>query len=78
MVDRIRRSWLIVPAHDEARLAEAAHSGADVIVLDLQDTVHETKKYEARERIRAAIPHMCGFCRHSARTRHRHRGGGAS
>ena len=59
MVDRIRRSWLIVPAHDEARLAEAAHSGADVIVLDLQDTVHETKKHEARECIRAAIPHMC-------------------
>jgi citrate lyase beta subunit len=35
MGDRIRRSWLIVPAHDEARLEEAAQAGADVIVLDL-------------------------------------------
>src|SRR5262249_52324577 len=43
MVDRIRRSWLIVPAHDNARLEEAAQAGADVIVLDLQDMVHDTK-----------------------------------
>ena len=59
MVDRIRRSWLIVPAHDEARLAEAAHAGADVIVLDLQDMVHDAKKHEARARIRDTIPHLC-------------------
>lgn len=58
MVDRIRRSWLIVPAHDEERLAEAAHSGADVIVLDLQDMVHESKKHAARARLRDAIPQM--------------------
>jgi citrate lyase subunit beta/citryl-CoA lyase len=59
MVDRIRRSWLIVPAHDEARLAEAAQAGADVVVLDLQDMVHDTRKHEARTRLRHAIPHMC-------------------
>ncbi len=59
MADQIRRSWLIVPAHDEARRAEAAQSGADVIVLDLQDMVHETKKHEARARLRDAIPQMC-------------------
>lgn len=59
MVDRIRRSWLIVPAHDEAQLTEAAQSGADVIVLDLQDMVHDTKKHEARARIRETIPHLC-------------------
>lgn len=59
MGDRIRRSWLIVPAHDEARLAEAAHAGADVIVLDLQDTVHDTKKHEARAHIRETIPRLC-------------------
>ena len=50
-----RRSWLIVPAHDDARLADAAASGADVVVLDLQDTVHETRKREARAKIRDAI-----------------------
>jgi citrate lyase subunit beta/citryl-CoA lyase len=59
MLDRIRRSWLIVPAHNDECLAEAAHSGADVIVLDLQDTVHDTKKHEARTRIRDAIPSLC-------------------
>lgn len=59
MVDRIRRSWLIVPAHDDARLAEAAHAGADVIVLDLQDMVHDTKKHEARTRVRETIPRLC-------------------
>src|SRR5215467_12512318 len=52
MGDRIRRSWLIVPAHDEVRMEEAAHAGADVIVLDLQDTVHDTKKHVARARVR--------------------------
>jgi citrate lyase subunit beta/citryl-CoA lyase len=59
MADRIRRSWLIVPAHDDARLEEAAHAGADVIVLDLQDMVHDTKKHVARARIREAIPRLC-------------------
>lgn len=59
MADQVRRSWLIVPAHDEAKLAEAALSGADVIVLDLQDMVHETKKHEARARLRDAVPQMC-------------------
>jgi citrate lyase subunit beta/citryl-CoA lyase len=59
MGERIRRSWLIVPAHDETRLEEAAHAGADVIVLDLQDTVHDTKKHVARARIRETLPRLC-------------------
>lgn len=59
MTEQVRRSWLIVPAHHDDRLAEAAQSGADVIVLDLQDMVHETKKHEARARVREAIPQMC-------------------
>jgi len=59
MGDRIRRSWLIVPAHDHARLEEAAHAGADVIVLDLQDMVHDTKKQVARAGVRENIPRLC-------------------
>ena len=51
----VRRSWLIVPAHNEERLELAANSGADVVVLDLEDTVHDSRKYEARENIRDAI-----------------------
>jgi citrate lyase subunit beta/citryl-CoA lyase len=59
MTEQVRRSWLIVPAHDHDRLAEAAQSGADVIVLDLQDMVHDSKKHEARANVREAIPHLC-------------------
>ncbi len=54
----VRRSWLIVPAHDNDRLAEAASSNADVVVLDLQDTVHDSMRHEARDNIRDAISDM--------------------
>lgn len=54
----VRRSWLIVPAHDEERLELAANSGADVVVLDLEDTVHDSRKHEARNNIRDAIAVM--------------------
>ncbi|ETX05979.1 MAG: hypothetical protein ETSY2_19775 [Candidatus Entotheonella gemina] len=59
MTEQVRRSWLIVPAHNQDRLAEAAQSGADVVVIDLQDMVHETKKHEARANVREAIPKLC-------------------
>ncbi len=58
MRNRVQRSWLIAPANDAARLAAAADSGADVVVLDLQDTVHETKKHEARAGVKDAISEM--------------------
>ena len=54
----IRRSWLIVAAHDGDALADAASCGADVIVLDLQDTVHDSRKHEARANVRDAIGAM--------------------
>ena len=56
MIDRVRRSWLIVPADNEARISEAAKSGADVVVLDFQDTVHESRKHDARANARDAMP----------------------
>ena len=58
MTYAVRRSWLIVPAHDNRALSEAAGSGADVVVLDLQDTVHESRKHEARANVREAIGRM--------------------
>ncbi len=58
MNSTVRRSWLIVPAHDEERLELAANSGADVVVLDLEDTVHDSRKREARDNIRDAIVAM--------------------
>ncbi len=53
-----RRSWLITPAHDAARLEAAARSDADVVVLDLQDMVHDSRKHEARANVRDAIGMM--------------------
>ena len=58
MTYAVRRSWLIAPAHDNRALSEAAGSGADVVVLDLQDTVHESRKHEARANVREAIGRM--------------------
>lgn len=54
----IRRSWLITPAHKGDALSAAAASGADVVVLDLQDTVHDSRKHDARANIREAIGTM--------------------
>ena len=58
MTYTVRRSWLIVPAHNTRALSEAAKSMADVIVLDLHDTVHESRKHEARANVRDAIDTM--------------------
>ena len=58
MTYTVRRSWLIVPAHNAEALSEAAGSKADVVVLDLQDTVHESRKHEARTNVRGAIGAM--------------------
>ena len=57
---QVRRSWLIVPAHDTSALTAAADSSADVVVLDLQDTVHDRRKHEARKGIREATTLMRG------------------
>ena len=42
------RSWLIVPADDERKLGKAVSTGADVIVVDLADTVEPAMKGAAR------------------------------
>lgn len=55
MTDKVRRSWLLVPLSDEERVGQAGRSGADVIVLDLQELVPEEKKPAARERAGSAL-----------------------
>jgi len=55
MRDKIRRSWLLVPMSQEARLARAPQSGADVVVLDLVEFVAEASKPAARDRVQAAL-----------------------
>ena len=42
------RSWLFVPADAEAKIAKAAASGADALILDLEDSVAVSRKETAR------------------------------
>jgi len=42
------RSWLFVPGDSEKKQEKARGSGADVLILDLEDSVAATRKAEAR------------------------------
>ena len=42
------RSWLFVPADAPSKLDKASGSGADVVILDLEDSVAEQRKPDAR------------------------------
>ena len=50
------RSFLFVPASRPERFAKALYSGADAVVLDLEDSVPLQTKAEAREAVRQAWP----------------------
>lgn len=43
------RSWLFVPGDSEKKQAKAADTGADAIILDLEDSVTPANKARARE-----------------------------
>ncbi|MCZ8018199.1 CoA ester lyase [Novosphingobium sp.] len=43
------RSWLFVPGDSEKKLGKAAATGADVIIVDLEDSVAPANKPRARE-----------------------------
>ncbi len=47
------RSWLFVPGDSERKLAKAMSTGADVLILDLEDSVVSGGKVQARELTRA-------------------------
>jgi len=51
----VRRSWLLIPATRRDLIDASSTYDADVIVLDLEDLVHEERKAEARANIRDAI-----------------------
>lgn len=46
------RTLLFVPGHRPDRFAKATASGADVVILDLEDAVGTDRKVEAREHVR--------------------------
>ncbi len=45
------RSWLFVPGDSEAKQTKAVDCGADVIILDLEDSVAESAKPAGRKRV---------------------------
>jgi len=49
------RSLLIVPASEPARIEKALTSGADAVVLDLEDSVSTENKARARKNVRALL-----------------------
>lgn len=46
------RSWLFVPGDSERKLSKVAASGADAVIIDLEDSVPEANKAEARTHAR--------------------------
>ncbi len=46
------RSWLFVPGDSEKKLSKVAASGADVVIVDLEDSVTPDNKPRAREMAR--------------------------
>lgn len=52
---RLLRSWLFVPGDSERKLAKAWTSGADALIVDLEDAVAEGRKAAARDIAAAAI-----------------------
>ena len=46
------RSWLFVPGDNDRKLAKADGSGADAVVLDLEDSVAEPNRPAARRKVR--------------------------
>ena len=49
----LARSWLLVNGAQPERFAPAAHSRADIVVLDIEDAVASKDKDAARENVRA-------------------------
>ncbi len=52
------RSFLFVPANRPERFAKALASGADAVILDLEDSVPLDGKAEARDTLRQAWPQL--------------------
>jgi citrate lyase subunit beta/citryl-CoA lyase len=58
--DMIMRSLLFCPANEPRKVAKLAASGADGVVLDLEDAVAATQKVEARAAARQALADLRG------------------
>jgi len=54
------RSLLFAPANEERKVRRLVESGADAVVLDLEDAVADAQKIAARAIARAALPGLRG------------------
>ena len=54
------RSWLFVPGDSERKLVRGRASGADAIILDLEDSVAPAQKARARGLVTEALSHSIG------------------
>jgi citrate lyase subunit beta / citryl-CoA lyase len=52
---QVRRSWLLIPAHRSDLVQQSDSFGADVVVFDLEDLVHDQRKAAARANVRQGI-----------------------
>ncbi|WP_101789410.1 HpcH/HpaI aldolase/citrate lyase family protein [Nonomuraea indica] len=52
---RVRVTWLYVPGDRPERFAKAVASGADVVIIDLEDAVAPARKDEARANVAAYL-----------------------
>ena len=57
------RSVLFCPANEERKVRRLAQSGADAVILDLEDAVAAKEKVKARGLARAALPDIHGVLR---------------
>jgi citrate lyase subunit beta/citryl-CoA lyase len=49
------RSWLFIPGDSDKKLAKADGTGADALILDLEDSVAPANKAAAREKVRTFL-----------------------
>jgi len=56
----IARSLLFVPGDSERKLAKSAAAGADVLILDLEDSVAAERRPQARALVRAQLEAQAG------------------
>jgi citrate lyase subunit beta/citryl-CoA lyase len=60
------RSWLFVPGDNDKKLARVVDSGADAVIVDLEDSVVPTNKAMARDKARGWLEANRGDTRFSA------------
>lgn len=61
----VRRSVLFSPGDQASLLRKAPETGADVVVFDLEDAVHPSRKDDARETVRSVLADLdpdCELC----------------